>query len=473
MIKPKLWESMRMTKKYSEVYKTRLISGKEAAGLIKSGDRLHLGGAANIAAVIDKHLAERVDELENIRVNTYLDTIKYKICEADPEGKVFNWFSGFLLGAVRPLSKQRGVGVYVPETWHTAPMIYREKYHFNFFFVVTSPMDANGYFHFGLTSGHNMAISDVSDKIVVIVREDMPVINGGYEESLHIDSVDYIVEDNEFQTFCLPPIQSKPEDRMIAENILKAGLIKDGSTLQIGIGGLPNAVLDSVASSGIKKCGLHTEMLTSKMVDLIEHGVVTNSEKTEDRFKTVFTFCLGDRALYDYADRNAAFAMYPVDYTNHPFVIARQPNMFSLNSAINVDLTGQVASEQMVFNGRPYQISGSGGQLDFVMGTMMSLDRKGVSVLSLYSTYKGTSRILPLLETGSNITVPRTLTQYVATEWGIVNLRGLSNTQRAEALISIAHPDFREELSKKAYEMGLISYSSRKEKNEGIVFTRE
>lgn len=462
-----------MTNKYLKAYKTRLISGKDAADLIKSGDHIHMGGAANIATVIDKYLAERVHELENIRVNTYLDTIKYKICEADPEGNVFHWFSGFLLGAVRPLSKQRGVGIYIPETWHTAPMVYRRDYHFDFFFIVTSPMDANGYFHFGLTSGHNMAIADVSDKIVVIVREDMPVINGGYEESLHIDSVAYIVEDDEFETFCLPPIQTKPEDRMIAENILEAGLIKDGSTLQIGIGGLPNAVLDSIASSGIKECGLHTEMLTSKMVDLIEHGVVTNSRKTKDRFKTVFTFCLGDRDLYDYTDHNSAFAMYPVDYTNHPFIIAQQPNMFSLNSAINVDLTGQVASEQMVFNGRAYQISGSGGQLDFVMGTMMSQDQKGISVLSLYSTYKGSSRILPLLESGSNVTVPRTLTQYVATEWGIVNLRGLSNTQRALALISIAHPDFREALSKKACEMGLISYPSRKAKNRGIVFTRE
>ena len=147
--------------------------------------------------------------------------------------------------------------------------------------------------------------------------------------------------------------------------------------------------------------------------------------------------------------------------------------MFSLNSAINVDLTGQVASEQMVFNGRPYQISGSGGQLDFVMGTLLSQDQKGISVLALYSTYKDTSRILPLLEKGFNITVPRTLTQYVATEWGVVNLRGLSNSSRAEALISIAHPDFREKLFKKANELGLISYTSIKEENKGIVFLRQ
>lgn len=462
-----------MKKNFFNEYNAKVISGQEAAGLVKSGNHIHMGGAANIAAIIDKYLAQRVDELEDIKVNTYIDTIKYKICEADPEGKTFQWVSGFLLGPVRSISKQRGTGIYTPETWHTASMVYRDMHHFDFFFIVTSPMDADGYFHFGLTSGHNMAIADVSDKIVVIVREDMPVICGGYEESLHIDSVDYIVQDNEFNTFCLPAIESIPEDKMIAENILASGLIKDGSTLQIGIGGLPNAVLDSIASSGIKNCGLHTEMLTSKMVDLIERGVVTNSEKKRDRFKSVFTFCLGNRELYDYANHNSAFSLYPVDYTNHPLIISQQPNMFSLNSAINVDLTGQVASEQMLLNGRAFQISGSGGQLDFVMGTLFSRDQKGISVLSLYSTYKGTSRILPLLEQGSNVTVPRTLTQYVATEWGIVNLRGLSNSQRANALISIAHPDFREMLSKKAYELGLISYTQIKEKKDGIVFTRE
>lgn len=461
-----------MRKKFLNEYNSKVISGQEAASLVKSGNHIHMGGSANIAAIIDKYLAQRVDELEDIKVNTYLDTVNYKICEADPEGKIFQWVSGFLLGPVRGLSKKRGAGVYTPETWHTAPMIYREKHHFDFFFIVTSPMDANGYFHFGLTCGHNMSIADVSDKIVVIVREDMPVIRGGYEECLHFDSVDYIVHDNEFSTFCLPAIEAVPEDQMIAENILSSGLIKDGSTLQIGIGGLPNAVLDSIASSGIKNCGLHTEMLTSKMVDLIERGVVTNSEKKTDRFKSVFTFCLGNRELYDYANNNSAFSLYPVDYTNHPFIISQQPNMFSLNSAINVDLTGQVASEQMMLNGKTFQISGSGGQLDFVMGTLFSQDRKGISVLSLYSTYKGTSRILPLLEQGYNITVPRTLTHYVATEWGVVNLRGLSNTQRAEALIAIAHPDFRESLTKKAFELGLISYTTIK-RNKGIVFTRE
>ena len=454
-------------------YESKLISAKQAAGLVESGQTIHLGGSANVAAIIGKYLAQRANELTDVSVKTFLDTVCYDFCTADPEGRAFNWSSGFLLGHVRPLSKQRGVGVYIPESWHMAPQIYRSTLHFDYFFVVTAPMDNKGFFNFGLTSGHHGSIADIADKVVVIERADMPVIYGGYEDGLFLDQVDYVTKDDEFQTFCLPPIQSRPEDRLIAENIMEAGLIKDGSTLQIGIGGLPNAVLDSIACSGMKNCGLHTEMLTSKMVDLIENGVVTNALKNLDRYKTVFTFCLGDRALYDYADRHPGFAMYPVDYTNDPMVIAQQPNMFSLNSTISVDLTGQAASEQVVSDGRPRQISGTGGQLDFVMGTMMAKDRQGISVLSLYSRYKDVSRIVPLLDQGATVTVPRSITHYIATEWGVVNIRGLTNSERAAALISIAHPDFREDLTRKAYEMGLISYAQTIKQKQGVIFTRQ
>ncbi|MFH1154748.1 MAG: acetyl-CoA hydrolase/transferase C-terminal domain-containing protein [Pseudomonadota bacterium] len=462
-----------MGKSLARDYEAKQISAEQAAGMVQSGQTIHLGGSANVAAIIGKYLARRAGELRGVTVKTYLDTLNYDFCQADPEGKAFNWCSGFLLSHVRPLSQERGVGVYIPESWHAAPMIYRQSLHFDYFFIVTAPMDDKGYFNFGLTSGHNRAIADVADKVVVIERKDMPVIYGGNEEGLHLDKVDWVVRDDEFKTFCLPAIKSRDEDRLIAGNILESGLIKDGSTLQIGIGGLPNAVLDSVAESGIKDCGLHTEMLTSKMVDLIENGVVTNSRKNLDRHKTVFTFCLGDRTLYDYADRNPGFALYPVDYTNSPMIIAQQPDMFSLNSTISVDLTGQAASEQVVTNGRPRQISGTGGQMDFVMGTLLARDQKGISVLSLYSSYKGISRIVPLLDQGTNVTVPRSLTQYVATEWGVVNVRGLSNSERARALIAIAHPDFREDLTRQARELGLMSYSPIKKNISGLVFARQ
>jgi acyl-CoA hydrolase len=439
-------------------YQDKTISPRQAAALVRSGMRIHLGGSANVATIMDKYLAQRTGELTGVFVQTYIDTVNYKICEADPDGEAFLWHSAFIASPMRSVSAERGIGVYIPEAWHTAPMVYRKHLHFDIFYLVTAPMDEEGYFNFGLTVGHTMAIADVADRVVVIVRKDMPVVCGGCEERIHVTQIDYIVEDDEFETYCLPSSEPTIEDKEIARHIIEAGLIRDGSTLQIGIGGLPNAVLESLKASGMKHCGLHTEMFTEGMLDLIELGIVDNSQKKLDRFKSVFTFSLGSRRLYDHLDHNPSLAAYPVDYTNHPFIISQQPKMFSLNSGAQIDLTGQVASEQLPGRSRPVQISGTGGQLDFVLGTLLSHDGEGVSVLSLYSRYRDRSRVVPLLETGANVTVPRSLVHYVATEWGIVNLKGLSNQDRALALISISHPDFREWLAKSAIDLGLVTY---------------
>jgi acyl-CoA hydrolase len=198
-------------------------------------------------------------------------------------------------------------------------------------------------------------------------------------------------------------------------------------------------------------------MLTDKMFDLIKAGIVDNTCKKVDRFKSTFAFCLGSRQLYDFLHRNQMFASYPVDYVNNPLIISQQPRMFSLNTTMQVDLVGQVASEQ-IGGERPRHISGTGGQLDFVMGTLLSQDRTGVSVLALYSQYKGRSRIVPLLEKGTVITVPRSLVDYVATEWGLVRSRGLTINERALALIHIAHPDHRETLMRAAVDKGFVPY---------------
>ncbi|MGD9974572.1 MAG: acetyl-CoA hydrolase/transferase family protein [Desulfatirhabdiaceae bacterium] len=446
-----------MKNPFETEYRARLISPEQAAAMVQSGDSIHFGGAANVATLMDRHLAKRKEELKDVTVRSYIDTARYRICDVDPEGDVFQWHSGFILGFTREFSKKRGIGVYIPSTWHNVPSFIRSSLKIDIFYLVAAPMDVAGFFNFGLTVGETMAIADVSKKIVVVVRKDMPTIFGGYEEGIHISRVDHIVADDDSNTFCLPAVTPTESDRMIAENILEAGLLKHGSTIQIGIGGLPNSVLDLLKNAGFKNLGFHTEMLTEKMMDIIQAGVVTNSEKKRDRFKSVFTFCLGSRKLYDFADKNPAFAAYPVDYTNNPLIIASQPNMFSLNSAAQVDLTGQVASEQ-IGGDRPVQISGTGGQLDFVMGTMFSQDGKGVSVIALYSEHKGNSKIVPLLEKGANVTVPRSMVEHVSTEWGIARLRGLTVAERARALIAIAHPAHRDSLEKQAREAGLLSY---------------
>ncbi|MBU2644536.1 4-hydroxybutyrate CoA-transferase [bacterium] len=460
--------------RFEKEYQNKLISPQEAAGLVESGMVIHLGGGASVATIIDKYLAQRKNELEDVVVRTFIDTCEYEFLKADPDGDVFKWYSGFVLPFSRPYSQKRGIGIYTSCTWHLLPSVIRKNYHFDIVFIVCAPIDASGHFNFGLTVSEYLTLCEVSDKVVVIARKDMPRVCGGQEEAIHISKVDYIVEDSEFDSFCLPAAPPAEEDTKIAENIINAGLIKDGSTIQIGIGGLPNSVLDILKDTGIKHCGLHTEMLTGKMLDLLESGVVDNSLKRLDKYKTAFSFCLGSRDLYDYLDNNPSLASYAVDYINNPSVISQQPNMFSLNSAAQIDLTGQVASEQMPGD-MPFQISGTGGQLDFVMGTMLSLDGNGVSVIAVYSRYNGKPKIVPLLEKGAAVTVPRSIVDHVATEWGLASLRGLSIDQRVQALIRISHPVDRENLEKQAIEAGMLPYGNRMSSNQlpaGVLVVR-
>jgi acyl-CoA hydrolase len=445
------------TVQLEQEYQHKLISAEQAAGMVKSGMSIFLGASANIARIIDKHLAKRKNELMDVTIRTTLDTAEHDFLKADPEGAVFKWHSGFLLHSVRKYGSQRGSGVYWAQSWHLAPGVIRDQIEPDISYIVTAPMDPYGYFNFGLSVTEMMAFCEVSKKVVLIVREDMPVVCGGQEEAIHISKIDHIVEDREFTTFCLPAVAVKKEDHMIAHNIVSAGLVRDGSTLQIGIGGLPSSVLDALVDAGVKHLGIHSEMLTDKMFDLIAAGIVDNTMKKADRFKSTFAFCLGSRRLYDILHRNHMFASYPVDYVNNPLIIAQQPRMFSLNTTMQVDLVGQVASEQ-IGGDRPRHISGTGGQLDFVMGTMLSHDRAGVSVLALYSEFKGKSRIVPVLEKGTVITVPRSLVDYVATEWGLIRSRGLTINERAQALIRIAHPDHRETLMRQAVDAGFIPY---------------
>ncbi len=465
------------TQKSSREYERKLISPEEAANLVKDNHYVHFGGSANTALIIDKYLAKRKNELKNVTIGTHIDIHYYEFLKADPEGETFRWVSGFLGRAVRSYSKKAGPFMYRPEPYHDAPRLTREdlKGKIDIAYIVTTPMDEHGYFNLSLTCSYMRAVAEAAKTVVVVVREDLPWVYGGYNECLHISEVDYVVEDNEFKTPALPAPQPSKEDEMIAENVIEAGLITDRSTIQLGIGGLPSSVMKLIREYGYKDLGVHTEMMNDGIMDLIDEGLVTNRYKKLDQNKTVFTFVLGSEKLYRYLDRNPAVATCPVDYTNDPFIIAQQPRMFSLNQAAQIDLTGQVNSEQMGSAGRLYQVSGTGGQLDFVMGCLFSRDRKGKSVLALYSTHKGNSRIVPILPEGSAVTVPRSMVQYVATEWGVVYLRGYSIRERTVALINIAHPDHRDWLIKEAKKLGLFppKYTPPAGKPENVIVRRD
>lgn len=466
---------------YFEEYDQKLIGPEKAVELVESGMRIELGGAVNFAQIIDKYLAKRKAELENVTIGTFIDFVPYKFLEVDPNMEVFKWRSGFIYAAGREYTKKLGVCVYLPRLYHDSPRIVREveKGKIDIAFLVTTPMNKNGYFNFGLTCSHLKAFSESAKMVVVVVKKDMPWTLGGYDECIHISDVDYIVEDTEFP---VPSLSSIPppskEDKMIAENIVEAGLIGNGSTLQVGIGGLPDTVMRILKEAGFKDLGLHTEMVSEGAVELIEEGIITNACKKLDRGKSVFTFCIGTKKLYEKLDRNPGFAIYPVDYTNDPFNIAQQPKMFSLNQAMQVDLMGQVNSEQVGLispMGKLFQVSGTGGQLDFAMGCLFSRDRAGKSVLALYSTYNETSRIVPILPAGSAVTVPRTIVQYIATEFGVAYMRGYNVRERAVALIKIAHPDHRDWLAKEAQRLGIFppNYTLPAGKPENVIVMRD
>ncbi|MEM0202767.1 MAG: acetyl-CoA hydrolase/transferase C-terminal domain-containing protein [Archaeoglobaceae archaeon] len=462
-------------------YEKKLISAEEAAKLIKDDMFVELGGAVSFASVVDKYLAQRKPELRNVNIGTFIDILPYEFLRADPMQEVFKWHSGFLHMSTRPFSKELGVCMFRPNLYHDVPRIAREVFNkrIDIAFLPVTAMDKHGYFNFGVTCSHMKALAESAKTVVAVVKEDMPWIYGGYDECIHISEVDYVVEDKEFPTMSLPfiPPPTK-EDEMIAENIIEAGLIQNGSTLQVGIGPLPDAVMRILKGCDFKELGVHTEMIGDGTMALIEEGIITNSQKKLDRGKSVFTFVIGTRNLYDYLDRNPEVATYPVDYTNDPFVIAQQPKMFSLNQAMQVDLMGQVNSEQLGLvspTGKLFQVSGTGGQLDFVMGCLFSKDRMGKSVLALYSSYNGSSRIVPILPAGSNVTVPRSMTQYIATEFGVAYLRGMTVRERAVSLIKIANPDHRDWLAKEAEKLGIFppNYTVPAGKPENVLVMRD
>jgi acyl-CoA hydrolase len=311
-------------------------------------------------------------------------------------------------------------------------------------------MDAQGYFNFGLANSLTSTAITKAKKVVVEVNESIPLCLGGNQESVHISRVDHIVEGRNAPLLQARSATPSSIDVQIARLIINE--IEDGACLQLGIGGLPNVIGSLIAESDIKGLGIHTEMLVDSMVDLYNTGKVPGGSKAIDRFKMVYTFAMGTNKLYEFLHNNPACASYPVDYTNDPRIIERNDKVVAINNAVEVDLFSQVCSE----SAGTRQISGTGGQLDFIYGAFNSDRGKGIIGLSSTFTDKAgevQSRIVPTLSPGSIVTVPRSIVQYVATEYGIVQLKGKSTWERAEALIGIAHPMFRDKLIEQAHQM--------------------
>ncbi|MBA2934792.1 acetyl-CoA hydrolase/transferase family protein [Sphingomonas sp. CGMCC 1.13654] len=327
---------------------------------------------------------------------------------------------------------------FLPTAFSQAPDVLSRQVDADVLLTTVSPMDDEGCFSLGTNTDYALAVSKSARHVIVEVNPAMPRAHGDCR--IPVDRVTALVE-HEAPLLEIPSPALRNED--IAIGKLVADLVEDGACLQMGIGALPDAVC--AALSGRRRLGIHTELMTPGLSRLMRQGVVDNSSKTIHPGRTVFTFAMGDKALYDFIDDNPAFEAHPVDYVNSPAVIAANARMVSVNATLEIDLHGACNSEQRI--GRQY--SASGGQLDFVRGA--SASQGGKSIIACHSTAAGgkVSRIVPSL--CGAVTTPRNDVHYVATEYGIVNLRGLSLRERAKALIAIAHPDFREGLDRAAF----------------------
>jgi acyl-CoA hydrolase len=371
--------------------------------------------------------------------------------EADPTGEHFQSYNWHFSGYDRK-KHDAGSVVYIPLHLGEVPDYYRRFIDPPDIAVIrTAPMDESGMFNFGPT---NVWIGAVLERAKVVIVEESPAIPHvcGAQNGVHVSQIDYIIEGTDLPLSELPKQLLTDVDRAVAR--LVASEIEDGACIQIGIGAMSNAACALIAESGVKDLGIHTEMLTDGLIDLYNTGRVTGSRKQLDPGKVTFTFALGSRYLYDAITRNPDMISCPVDYTNLPHIIMQNDNVVSINNTTQVDLQGQAASES---DGHRH-LTGTGGQLQFVRGAYAS--KGGKSFMLLSSTYERKhvrkSRIVLDLTPGNIVTTPRSDTMYVVTEYGIVNLKGKSVAERAKALISLAHPDFREGLEREARENGLM-----------------
>jgi len=440
--------------KRSASHPAKKISAAEAAALVKSGYWLDFGACLSQPDVFDKALAARVHELTDVNIRCSQAFAPRAMFEADPQATHFHWFS-WHFNAYERAKADAGICAYIPLNLGEVPDYYRRFIDpIDIVVLKVRPADPNGHFNFGPTNTWNQALIDRAKILIVETSAAVPHVYG-VDNSVHISEVDYVIEGDNAPLCELkaPPVSDI--DRAIARRI--AAEVEDGACLQIGIGGMPNAVCSLLKDSGAKDLGIHTEMLTDGLIELYKAGIVTGARKQLDPGKSSFTFALGSKAMYDALDGNPDMLSCPVDYTNLPHYIMQNDKAFSINSTTQMDLQGQAASES---DGHRH-ISGTGGQLQYVRGSYASKGGKSFICMSSVFERKGVrkSRIVLNLTTGNIVTTPRSDVMYVVTEYGMANLKGKSVPERARAMISLAHPDFREDLERQAYESRLIPRS--------------
>ena len=445
---------MKTLRDYLSEYKRKLVSPEEAVKVVKSGDNVFYGYFAMSPRVLDEALGKRVarGEFSHITVNADAISEIPAVLKADTEHKYVMYHSNHFSATERKLSDQ-GLCYFRPSNFGMTPhaLVHGHIDKPHVMMVTVSSMNANGYFNFSTSTCLTKEICDCADTVIVEVNDQAPVCLGSGGECIHISQVDYIVEHSAPMYTIPSEIPTTETDKKIAELVIDE--ISDGSCLQFGIGGLPNTIGKLIANSGLKDLGIHSEMMADCFIDLFEKGIVNGAKKQLETNKMTYTFALGSQRLYDFIHNNPSCLTMPVAVSNSPDRIAMNDKQMSINNAMEIDLFGQVSSESYGFR----QISGTGGQLDFTIGATKSKGGKAMLCLSSTTLKKGQtkSRIVPYFKPGTIVTVPRSYVSYILTENGIVNLMGKSTYQRAELLISIAHPDFHDDLIKAAQEMNI------------------
>ncbi len=420
----------------AELYRSKLTTADEAAKLIQSHSRIYLGGGAGVPQVLERAMVARAAELRNVEVVSVLTFAGHEYLA--PEYAASFRHRGLFLGAGARQAVGAGHADFVPIFLSEIPALFRDgTLPLELALIQVSPPDEHGFCSFGCEVGCTKPAALAAKKIIAEVNVQMPRVLG--DSFIHISKLDHLVETDYAPPEALQGGFSEVHN-IIGQRV--ADLVPDGATLQLGIGSIPDAVLFHLKEK--HDLGIHSELFSDGVIDLFERGVITGDKKTLHPGKIVAGFLFGSQALYKFVNDNASIEMHPTDYVNDPFIIAQNDNMIAINSAIEVDLTGQVCADSI----GPRFYSGIGGQVDFVRGAARS--RGGKPIIALPATAKDgqESRIVPQLKPGAGVVTSRGDVHYVVTEFGVAALHGKSIRDRACELIRIAHPKFREELER-------------------------
>lgn len=419
---------------WKSYYQSHIVSGEEAASKIQSGDRIVIGHACGEPSFLVETMVKHAEDYQNVEVVHMVAMGECAYAQPGMESH-FRHNAIFVGGKTRDAINS-GRGDFTPCFFFEVPKLFHTTMPIDVAMVTVTPPNEEGFVSLGVSVDYGYEAVKAAKVVIAQVNDQMPFTYGNL---IPVERINYFVE-HSAPIIELPPPKIGEVEKAIGENC--ASLIRDGDTLQLGIGAIPDAVLMFLKEK--HDLGIHSEMFSDGVVDLVDAGVITNKRKTCNNGKFVANFLMGTKRLYDFVDHNPDVLMKPVDYVNHPAIIAQNDNLVSINSCVQVDLMGQISSESI----GPMQISGVGGQVDFIRGAALSNGGRSIIAMPSTASHGTISRIVSQLDAGGTVTTSRADVDYVVTEYGIAHLKGHTLQERGEALIKIAHPDFRDELTR-------------------------